>query len=244
MKLIRLFGAAILAMSITLASCSGEDGKDGINGIDGIDGKDGLNGQDGTDGTDGQDGQDGQNGVGFDEMVQYGSVTLNLSGTRPDGVAFEDTNTFKFTPPDGDFLNNNNHLVETDLGNNDINYYFEFTRFLSTPDNINNNSHIYWGLDIDNIGEATELLNGAAIYLDSYAVIGDDSKYFTLTDYFGSGNNGVSDFQFTDLIFDAEDNNHLTFSYSFEVLAANNDSGNDLTVSGTVDVYLLEEITP
>ena len=237
MKLVRLFSAAILAMSISLISCSGEDGKDGINGVDGIDGKDGLNGQDGKNGL---DGQDGQNGEGFDEMIRYGSVTLNLSGTRPDGVAFEDTNTFKFTPSDGDFFNNNNQLNITDLGNNDMGYYFTFTRFLTTPDDVYSESSIFWELDMINIGEE---IQKASVYLNNYAIIGDDNKYFTMSNYFGSGNNGVSDFQFTDLTFDAEDNNHLTFSYSFEVLAAYNDSANDLTVSGTVDVYLLEEIT-
>ncbi|MDF0718305.1 hypothetical protein PY092_19250 [Muricauda sp. 334s03] len=245
MKLLRLFSIALMALSITMISCTGEDGKDGIDGIDGINGQDGANGQDGTngqDGEDGQDGTDGQNGVGFDEMTQYGFITLNLSGTRPDGVAFEDANTFKFTPLTGSNIINNNYLETTDV-DNDILYEFIFNRFLTAPDDINNDSYLFCSLNFVNLGEDTEELLGASIYLNNYAVIGDDNKYFTMSDYYGNGNPGVSDFQFTNFSFDSEDNNHLTYSFSFEVLGANNSSGNHLNVSGTVDVYLLEEVT-
>ncbi|MEM9361205.1 MAG: hypothetical protein AAGA43_01165 [Bacteroidota bacterium] len=51
---------------------------------------------------------------------------------------------------------------------------------------------------------------------------------------------GVSDFEFSDLTFDLETNN-LTFSYSLTVDGDNNGTGNELNISGTADVIILED---
>ncbi|MDF0714640.1 collagen-like protein [Muricauda sp. 334s03] len=83
MKNLKLFSMAILAMAITLASCSGSDGEQGIPGEDGTDG---INGVDGADGNDGADGADGiscwdlnGNGVG-DITVDENNEDINLDG--------------------------------------------------------------------------------------------------------------------------------------------------------------------
>ncbi len=47
----KLVTYCILALSISLISCSAEDGQDGIPGKDGVAGEDGTPGRDGTDGT-------------------------------------------------------------------------------------------------------------------------------------------------------------------------------------------------
>jgi len=235
MKITKLFGLALLALSISMISCTGEDGTDGINGIDGADG---INGQDGADGQNGQDGADGE---GFDEMTQYGFIIMNLQGTRPDGVALEDSSTFKFTPLGGEvFQEGFNTVTIQQLPDNTV-YGFKMIRFISAPENIYNANAVIFYLSFANLGEGDEEFLNASMTLNDYAVIGEDNKFFVMNDYFESGGAGVSDFEFTDMAFDAG-TNHLTFSYSFMVTDDQNDSGHELTVMGEVDVYLLEEI--
>ena len=241
MKITKLLSFALLALSISMVSCSGEDGTDGINGIDGVDGQDGINGQDGADGENGTDGQDGTDGVGFDEMTQFGAMTMTLSGTRPDGVAFEDTNTFKFTALEANSLLYNSVTIDDSDVDNTL-YTFQVKRYLTAPDDVINSSSISFSLEFVNLGEPTEELLSGSFDIYSYAVVGDDNKFFQMYDLFENGGVGVSDFEFTDLVFDAADNNHLTFSYSFMATAAANDTDHELTVSGDVDVYLLEPI--
>ena len=73
-------------------------------------------------------------------------------------------------------------------------------------------------------------------------VIGSDNKYFIMTDNIDIDNEeAVYDLQITDTAFDNE-TNHLTLSFSFLVDPLANSTGKELTVSGEVDVYLLEEI--
>ncbi len=253
MKFIKLLGIAVLALGVSMTSCSIEDGKDGVDGIDGVDGQDGLNGADGKDGADGQqgppgqdgqDGQDGQNGaVGLEEMIKYGAVTLDLSGTRPDGVVFEDSATFRFTPIDADDFDSYNIVSSTQMGD-DIEYNFAFRRFYSSPDGTYNINFIQWELVVINPGQETQNVQSATVTINNYGVIGDDNKYFMVDNVFASGGAGVSEMVFTDMVFDPNAGNHLTFSYAFTVDAANNDSGNELSVSGTVDINLLELIQP
>jgi len=233
MKINKLIGLAILALSISMVSCSGEDGQDGINGINGIDGQDGA---------DGQDGQNGENGEGFDEMSQFGSISLNLSGTRPDGEAFEDSAVFKFAGLDGDFPEGGGNTMIIQEGQDFTTYPFRIFRFLTTPDDDVNKSFTGLSLVFSNLGEADESLLFGEFILNKYTVKGDDYKYFVMTDSYQSGANGTSEFEFTDLTFDAEDNNHLSFSYSFMVAANTNSSEHELAVSGEVDVYILEKI--
>ncbi len=54
----KLFGFALMALSLTLTSC----GKDGDDGLDGAVGAQGIPGTDGQDGQDGQNGADGEDG--------------------------------------------------------------------------------------------------------------------------------------------------------------------------------------
>lgn len=243
MKLIRLFGIAILAMGMTMASCSIEDGKDGINGIDGADGQDGINGadgQNGQDGASGEDGADGQDGAGLGDLAKYGAITLNLSGTRPDGIAFEDSAIYQFTPIDPDDFDEYNIVTITQVGN-DTEYYFNFRRFFSIPEGTYTTTYLDWELSVTNLGEQTENIDSVIIYI-KHGIIGDDYKYFMVNQEFESGGAGISEMVFSNLAFDPNAANRLSFSYSFTVDAANNSSGNELSVSGTVDINLLEKL--
>lgn len=248
MKLIKLFGIAVLALGMAMTSCSIEDGKDGVDGIDGQDGQDGLNGADGQDGADGEDGEPGQdganglNGVGLEGLAKYGFLTLELSGTRPDNVAFEDSSIFRYSPIDPDDFDEYNIVIITQNGN-DTEYFFNFRRFLSSPEGTYTINYIDWELRVTNLGEQTESIQ-SVVFDYKYGVVGDDYKYFMLDETYESGGVGVSEMTFTDLTYDPNASNHLTFSYAFSVAAANNGSGNELSVSGTVDINLLELIQP
>ncbi|GLU42656.1 collagen-like protein [Allomuricauda sp. NBRC 101325] len=230
MKLVRIFSIALIAMSITLVSCSGEDGEQGPPGKNGNDGAPGLNGDNGA------PGQDGADGLGFDELTQYGSISLNLEGVRSDGVAFTDASSFKFNPAQfGDLQTNEVSITEPVL--DQTLHDFDILRFLSAPDNSYQDTYIYMDPSIINIGQDTETINDFNFLLTSYPVIGEDNKYFVLTLFYPA----LQNLELTDLAFDEADN-HLTYSFAFDVAAIDNATGNTLSVSGSVDVYVLEKI--
>lgn len=78
-KLSYLFFACFISLSLMNCAEDGEPGPAGKDGVDGI------------------DGEDGEDGEGFDEVTQYGNITVYLDGTRLDGVAFKDTSDFEYT---------------------------------------------------------------------------------------------------------------------------------------------------
>lgn len=234
MKLIRIFSIALIAMSISLVSCSGEDGEQGPPG------KNGTNGDPGLNGAPGAPGQDGTDGVGFDELTQYGYVTLELEGVRSDGVEFTDSNTFKYTNTQFAETQTNEVLI-TELDAEQTYYQSKIGRFLSAPDNAYQNTLIYLELGFVNPGEESEAMIQFNYGLTNYAVIGDDNKYFVLDHIYNGGDPEIQNLEVTDVVFEEEDN-HLTFSYAFTITADGNATGNPLNVSGMVDVNVLEAI--
>jgi hypothetical protein len=77
-----ILSAVLISLTIILVNCKGDAGDPGPAGAPG---------------TNGADGADGTNGVGFDDAVSRGGVTVYLDGTRPDGVAFKDTLNFAYS---------------------------------------------------------------------------------------------------------------------------------------------------
>ncbi len=197
--------------------------------------EDGENGLDGIDGIDGVDGTDGENGVGFDELSKFGAITLNLEGTRPDGVPFTKTDTFKFIGvEDVDFLNTvfidpENALLE-----------FDAVRFLSTPDEEFQGSEVEVFAEVTNPGEQNQEIL-IFIGIADYAIIGDDLTFFRFDDSFETDDAGVSNVSITNFNFNNE-TNAFTISFSFDIDADNNSTGNDLSVSAEVDVIVFEDI--
>ncbi|GLU42657.1 collagen-like protein [Allomuricauda sp. NBRC 101325] len=223
MKKVSILFIALLSISLGFVSCS--DGEDGLPGKPGLDGDPG---QPGSNGEPGADGNDGNNAIGYDELTQYGSVTVNLEGTRPDNVPFESSVAFKYS---------NTQVIDgIDVANNVTSLYS--ARFLSTPDGAYQDVYLESLLTVDNLGEDNEVLGDLIFLITNLPVVGEDNKYFVLNVAFQQANP-------TDIIqnfaFDAT-NNHLTYSYSFSVNADNNTSGFDLNVSGEVDVYLLDKL--
>lgn len=211
-------------------------------GMDGTNGTNGENGTNGTNGEDGGDGNDGANGLGLEDMLKFGSISMNLEGVRPDDVAFTDEETFRYMPVEGDDIDDYNLVITTIIGE-DTEYEFKIRRFLSSPDATYQNTNVDIELTITNPGEPGELITKFIFEIDRYAVIGNDNKYFVLDGaYENDQQEEVTDyFIITEVSFDTSTNN-LQFSYSFTVDADGNDSGHELDVSGNVDVFVLELI--
>ncbi|MBS9464103.1 hypothetical protein KIM67_16900, partial [Flagellimonas sp. 389] len=170
-------------------------------------------------------------------LTQYGNVTMALKGTRPDGVPFEDSANFKFTPvtlqnEDGSYST----LTITEIGNG-LRYGFELTRFLSAPDDVYQDAHLYFFIQIDNLGEPEEEFGFIEFVINNYAVIGDDNKYFIMNDVFNFAE--VPESEFSNFVFDPETYN-LTFSYNFMVDEENNSSSNPIEISGEANVFVKE----
>ncbi|MEO0901507.1 MAG: collagen-like protein [Bacteroidota bacterium] len=235
MKRLNLLYVFSLVLSLTLVSCSGEDGAQGEIGPQGMTGPQGDAGNPGDPGADGADGQ------GFDELTQYGAITLSMEGTRTDDVPFSDEGSFQFTPIQGSGLQFTNFVSITEQGDDTI-YNISIVRFLSAPDDEFQETALSMNFAAANIGEDNvSIAPGASLVISGYAVVGEDNKFFVMNGIFQEGGAGISEFEFSDLVFDAETNN-LTFSYSLTIAGANNVTGNELNISGTADVNLLEPV--
>jgi len=210
----------VLCLGVFLTNCEGEDGIAGIDGVDGIDGTDGID------------------GVGFDELRQFGEITLTLDGTRIDNAAaFTDTTILEFAGIDSEALDiGNSVVVDTDASS----ISFNILRFISIPDDRHQGSTAEINLTVLNPGTEDETFE-FDMELDEYNIIFEDLGVLQFNETFSNDDITVLNFGITDFNFN-DDTNTLTFSFSFDVEGANNDSQNDLSVSGEVDVIVLENI--
>ncbi|WP_282087306.1 hypothetical protein [Aquimarina algiphila] len=215
----------ICALGLLSANCEDGDigpaGQDGIVGIDGVDGTDGISGT------------NGQNGVGFDELTKFGSITLTLEGTRPDNIPFTKTDEFKFTSVEDIDRDNNVEIGENTLD-------FKIERNLSVPDSDFVGSRIKIFLEFTDPGEVDEIIE-FELSVDDYTMIFDDLTYFGFNGDFNNNRTEITNFSVTNFSF-INETNTVTFSFSFDVDAANNDTGNDLAISGEVNVIVVEDI--
>lgn len=221
----------ICCLSIFLTNCEGEDGTAGPDGQDGIDGIDGSNGDNGA---------NGQNGVGFEELTRFGSITITSTGTRNDNeAAFTDTTIFEFTGISPEALIDGNSVI---LDTETSNMSFNLNRFLSTPDRRFQGSNIEINLAVTNTGANPEF--DFTIEFNEYNIVFDDLGVLQIDESYDN-NLGVelpvNNFSITNFNFN-EDTNVLTFLFSLDIDAENNDSQNDLSISGEVDVIVLENI--
>jgi hypothetical protein len=197
--------------------------------------EDGTNGIDGTNGTNGTAGTNGTNGQGFDELAKYGSISTTLTGKRPDGVAFTQETKFKFTPTE--YPGNANAVSKN---GNDL--YFNLKRFLATPDSQNHDDESFsrLSLNVTDAGLPTRHFE-LNTTLNSLSIISSDLKYFTLWNSWSSNDTAITNFTVPSYSYNDQTKN-LKFTFSYTVAADSNDTRNDLTVTGSVDVIVLEEI--
>lgn len=187
---------------------------------------------------------DGENGIEFDDLVQYGAISVNLEGTRPDGVPFTDTAVFQFLPTDvfdinGDDGDGTFNLVTSEINGEDVIHEFGFGRFLGTPDNFFQGTTAEIFLEVTNLDAGN--IGDFFLEVNRYSVIGEDNKFFAFEDFFAHDGPGVTNFKLSDLVFN-DDTNRLSFTFSFDVDADNNSTDHDLKVSGSVDITIFEEI--
>ena len=164
---------------------------------------------------------------------------MSLDGTRPDGLPFTNSEVFRFTPVDGDDLSDYNAMYRS---GDDLDFYV--ARYLSSPDDTMQDTYVEFNLYVTDAGLPTETISLEDFDIQDYAVIADDLTYFVMDDYFRLYDPiswGISNISVTNYSFD-DTTNRLRFDYSFVVDGVNNDSDNELTITGTVDVLVLEEI--
>ena len=224
--------ALLFALGLVLVNC--EDGEIGPPGADGIDGIDGQNGIDGQDGQNGQDGEDGENGVGFDELARFGSLTLTIEGILPNDIPFTDTEVFKFIDPEEIPVANSVIPLATGLR-------FNTKRFLSTTDEFAQKSSVRILMDVIDPDATIPTFENFQIKVDDIAIFFDDATFLGIV--FDSNESEIFNLNISDFNFNSE-TNHLIFSFSFTVNEEDNFTNNPLVVSGTADVFVLEEIRP
>ena len=213
----------ICTLGILLSNC--EDGEIGTAGENGINGTNGIN---------------GENGAGFDELVKYGSIKLTLAGTKPDNVTFTETSEFKYAPV---FANHNTFLKKNS------NIYFNFSRFLSSPDDVFQGSKLYFFLEVKNMEGQDQTLDFLGFDINEYAIISNNLTFheinqtFKISLPFDNNRTDIKNFNLTNYSFNDQTNN-LIFSFSFIVSGDQNSTKNDLSVSGEVNVVILENINP
>ncbi len=233
MRFKKYLNILVIGFSLIVLSCSGEDGLDGAPGNNG---NPGLAGENGAPGAPGKNGADA---TGFDELTKFGYVVLELEGTRSDGLPFTDTTSFRFTPIDLEVaLSSHVEYQDTPDG---LLHQFYGVRFLSIPDNSYQNTYFSFNVNMINPGEENVQITSFSYSLTKYAVIGDDNKYFILTQTHNNQGPEIQNLQITDVSFDASDN-HLIFSFSYTIVGSANATGHPLLMSGFADVYLLEKI--
>ncbi|GAA4278617.1 hypothetical protein [Aquimarina mytili] len=217
----------ICCFAVLCANCEGEDGDIGPAGQDATNGIDGVDGTNGTDGTD---------GLGFDELTQFGSITLTIEGTRPDDVAFTDSKIFRFTPLSPEILPQSNSVIVEESS-----AQFDFGRLLSAPGGEDFQSvGTTFSLEVTNPESDTPEFNESRFTIFQYPIISEDLTVFNLTTFVGSDAD-LENFNITNFNFNSE-TNALTFSFTLDIPADRNTTGNQLSVSGEVDVIVLREL--
>ena len=223
----------------------GNDGNTGIscwdtNGNGQVDPGEDVNNDGDLNGLDCQ-GMDGESGESLEIMTQYGHITMNLNGTRPDDQSFQDETTFRFLPVNGNYQVLYNYVETIDSPDGMV-HDFVLRRYISTPGMIPQDTFVEISFSIVDPGGTNELVQSGTFWLDHYAVIGADNKYFTISANFDMEDNTVLNFQISNVDYNSE-TMHLTFDYSFTSTDGDqNDTLHNLDISGSANVRLLEDI--
>jgi hypothetical protein len=221
MKQVLKFGLmfSIAFSSMMFTGCTGEDGDPGAIG---------------ETGAQGDKGDKGDNGVGLEDELKYGSITITYTGTRPDEVAFTKTITYKFAPIGAyDLLEWSGTGINGETGADE----YKVMRFLGSVDDVYQENYINLNLE-RGVGEGDAIVYNFDDF-DVYSnITTDDFKYFVIDDEFRSyaSEAGVTGFSYTAAT------GALKFASEFTVPGESNDTGFDLKVSATVDVKVFQNI--
>jgi len=219
-----MFSIAFSGMMFT--GCSGEDGDPGITGDTGAEGDKGDTGDKGDQGDD---------GIGLEDELKYGSITVTYTGTRPDEVAFTKTIMYKFAPIGADgLMEYSGTVVNGETGADEYNVM----RFLGSVDDVYQENYIHLNLNRA-VGEGDAIVysfNDFEVYSN---ITTDDFKFFVINDDFSTyaSEAGITGFSYNAAT------GALKFASEFTVIGADNDTGFDMMVSATVDVKVFQNIS-
>jgi hypothetical protein len=201
------------------------------------DGEDGDPGAAGSKGEKGDKGDTGDQGAGFDEATQYGHIVVRYTGTRSDGLEFDETVDYRFAP-----LGPNDEDDESDLFNNsgtiseDNVRAFRVGRFLGSVDDSNDQSGVTVGLIHSTEGEG-EQFSMFDLLLEA-ALTTDDYKYFSIRQNIAEfvSSEDISEYSYTPTT------GSLKVKIDTTLPGENNGTGHELTLSITVDATVFENL--
>ncbi|MBT1686752.1 hypothetical protein [Dawidia soli] len=200
----------------------------------GCEGEEGDPGATGAAGEKGDKGDKGDDGVGLEDELKYGSITVTYTGTRPDEVAFTKTITYKFAPIGAnDLIEYSGSGINEETGADQ----YRVMRFLGSVDDVYQENYINLRLNRA-VGEGDAIVysfNDFEVYSN---ITTDDFKYFIINGEFNSyaSEAGVTGFSYDPAT------GALKFASEFTVPGENNDTGFDLNVSTTVDAKVFQNI--
>jgi hypothetical protein len=211
----------IAASGLVFTACDGEDGDPGAAGAKG---------------ENGGKGDTGDQGAGFDEAVQYGHIVVQYTGTRSDGIDFNETLDYRFAPlgpsDDNDFGLFNN----SGTASNEDTRAFRVGRFLGSVDDSNGQSSVTVGIIRSTEGDEEKL--GMFTLLVDAALTTDDYKYFSISQDITRfiSPEDISGYSYTPTT------GSLKVKIDTTIPGENNETGNELTLSITVDATVFENL--
>lgn len=189
---------------------------------------DGDQGEVGPTGLQGEKGDKGDQGVaGIEEAASFGNIEITVTGTRPDGEAYTQMLDFLYLPENDGIYGSS--FYEWDGGID-----FNITRSFKTQFSNAGRS------DEDNtISISFGVEEGVIVYpqIAYNATIIDELKTFRIWHEIYSED---QDIEITNYSFNKE-TGKLTFNFSFSYVDYDD---NEVTISGVVDVFVVENIQP
>jgi hypothetical protein len=197
------------------------------------DGDPGPAGEQGDPGKNGETGANGENGAGVEEALQYGNVTLSLTGQRPDTEKeFKKDLNFRFTPVgvSGIFSSS---VVYVD----GVTRTFTIRRFYSTPAAGFQDNQVTLNVSVDTDGEKP-VVTGVTFYVRTI-ITTDDFKYFYLEgDFYEYALTGTHEYTYDPTTGELD----MKLSFTVPGNVDFNTTGHDLTVDAMVNVKVFESM--
>lgn len=172
---------------------------------------------------------DESNVLGLNESAKYGYIKLTFDGIRPDGIPFKVTKKYRYITGFGP-AGSSTHIIEDEDGV--ITHEFRATRlndpFDSSPRSAN--------ITINAIEENGELELTQSTFNASSSLTFDDQTAFILTTYWGPLDPEDMAYSYN------EDTGKFKIKFQTVVLAEDNTSDHDLTVTGEASVILFKPL--
>lgn len=209
------------------AACEGPQGEVGPQG---------EQGDTGAQGPAGPQGPEGPSGPGYETAVKNGFIVQELAGTLPGGEVFTDSAMFAYSPEQiGTDWMVSSEMIDLGEGN----YIFGIKRFYGSVDDVYNDVFVSMIFSINGFGTANEevVIENTEFH---YYHVTDDNRFLEFN-YDTADGTELQDVNITNLEFDPAAK-AVSFDYEYTMPGFLNSTGNDLEVSGVVDVLTYERI--